>query len=145
MYEYIEFIICYGEGITPAQVKEETRKKEVVFARQLIMYFCVLFKVGSYAYIADIFGGKDHATVSHSIKAINNYIDTDKRKKGKIEYYDMLIRKVIHLKTKTDDLKDLLKPLEKEISDLEQRCINLTLQLAFLKKKAVLGDVITNG
>jgi hypothetical protein len=141
MYEYIEFIICYGEGITPDQVKEETRKKEVVFARQLIMYFCMKFKVGTQAAVGEMLGNKDHATVLHAIKSINNYMDTDKAKKGKIEYYEMLIRKVIHLKTKTDNLKDLLKPLEKEISELEQRCINLTLQLAFVRSKAAIAEV----
>lgn len=137
MYEYIEFIICYGQTISTDQVKQETRKEEIVYARQLIMYFCVMFKVGSYVFIGNLVGGKDHATVSHALKTIENYCDTDKIKKAKIDYYESLIRKVIKLTEKTENLKDVLKPLEEEISLLEQRCINLTIQLAFLRTKTL--------
>lgn len=135
MYDYIEFIICYGEGVTPADVKGETRKGEIVFARQLIMYFSVQNKVGTYAFIAECLGGMDHATVNHSLKVIKNYITTDKAKKSKIDYYTQLLGKVIILATKKDQLIDLLKPLEEEISALEARCINLNIQVAFLKQK----------
>jgi len=145
MYEYIEFIICYGQGIKPEEMKEETRKEEVVYVRQLIMYFCRKYNIGSLRAIGEMTAGKDHATVSHSVKTINNYIDTDKVKKVQIEYYDMLLGKVLTLAKQKDDLKELMKPLEKEISELEQRCINLTLQLAFLRKKTTLGEVMANG
>jgi hypothetical protein len=141
MYEYIEFIICYGEGFTPDQVKEENRKQEVVFARQLIMYFCRMFNVGSLAAVGELMGNKDHATVGHAVKTIKTYLEVSKAKKAKIEYYEMLIRKVIHLKSKTDGFKDLLNPLEKEISELEQRCINLQLQIAFLKNKTAMEEL----
>ena len=140
MYEYIEFIICYGEGITPDEVKIKTRKAEIVFARQLIMYFSMKFKVGTQGFIGNLTGGKDHATVIHSIKTINNYIETDKKKRFKIEYYEKLLGKVLDLElaSKTSDIKRVLKPLEKQISDLESRCINLSLQLTFLKKQTAI-------
>lgn len=135
IFDYIVFIICYGEGFKPEEVMIETRKAEVVFARQMIMYFSVSFKAGTLAWIGERTGGKDHATVLHSVKAINNYIDTDSRKRAKISYYRALIEKVIRLSKKTVDLKAAMEPLEKEISALEQRCINLTLQVSFLKEK----------
>lgn len=135
IYDYIEFIICYGEALKPEEIKVETRKGEIVYARQLIMYFSVLFKAGSYSSIGEKLGGKDHATVNHAIKAINNFIDTDKNRRSRIEYYKKLIEKVLFLSKKTVDLKAAMEPLEKEISALEQRCINLTVQVAFLKEK----------
>ena len=136
MFEYIEFIICYGEGVSPEDVKREDRAKELVFARHLIMYFSVILGVGSYAMIGELMG-KDHATISHALKAIANYIGTDKSVKAKIGYYDKLLRKVVKLTAKTDDLRGVLKPLEEQISELEQRCINLSLQVAFLKTKVL--------
>lgn len=138
MYEYIEFIICYGEGITPAQVKEKTREERILYTRQLIMYFCRLFKVGSLSQVGSHFDGengqlKDHATVIHACKVIENYIDTDKIKRAKIEYYCKIINQVISLSKKGEDIKKIIEPIEKQISELEARCINLTLQLAFIK------------
>lgn len=135
IYDYIEFIICYGEALKPEEIKLETRKGEIVYARQLIMYFSVLFKAGTYGFIGEKLGGKDHATVNHALKTINNYIHTDKIRRAKIEYYKKLIEKVLLLSQKTVDLKAAMEPLEKEISALEQRCINLTLQIGFLKEK----------
>lgn len=132
MFEFIEFIICYGEGFTPEQVREVTRKQEIVYTRQLIMYFSKEYNVGSYAFIASKFE-QDHATVNNALKVVKNYMDTDKEKKVKVEYYDKLIYKLNSLYKKSVDLTKVLDPLEKQISELEARCINLTLQLAFLK------------
>ena len=132
MFEYIKFINCYGEGFTPQMIREETRKSEVVYTRQLIMYFGRKYKVGSLYFIGDLLG-QDHATVSHAVKTINNYLDTDKAKKAKIEYYDKIIERVIVLNKKGEDIKAIIDPIEKQISELEARCINLTLQLSFLK------------
>lgn len=55
----------------------KSQKRDVVFARQLSMYFgCKLtkyslMKIGSYF-------GKDHATVLHAKKTINNLVETDR-------------------------------------------------------------------
>lgn len=136
MFEYIEFIICYGEGITTEQVKQVTRKAEIVFARQLIAYFAVKYKSGTLAAIGSLIGGKDHATVFHSVETINNYIETDKAKRAKIEYYDALIGKVLSVAKKTDDLKDILRPLEMEVSDLTKKIDELRAVLAPLEEEA---------
>ena len=135
MYDWIEFIICHGEGLTPEIVKQETRKGEIVYARQLIMYFSVLNDVGTYKWIGEQLGGKDHATIIHAVKVINNYRDTDKTKKAKIDYYEKMIDKIKGLNKQGELVKTLVRPLEKEISELEARCINLTLQIAFVKTK----------
>jgi len=136
MFEYIEFIICYGEGVKAEEVKTATRKSEIVFARQLIIYFSVLYKVGSYAVIGGFVGGKDHSTVCHSIETIQNYIETDKVKRMKIEYYSGLIDKVLGLAKKTDDLKGILRPLEMEVSELTKKIDDLRAVLALLEEEA---------
>jgi hypothetical protein len=133
MYEWIEFIISYGEGFNPEQIKNETREGEIVYARQLIHYFSVLFDVGTLKWIGEQTGGKDHATVMHSVKVINNYRDTNKTKRSKIDYYEKLINKLKDLNKQANQVKSIVAPLEREISQLEQRCINLSLQISFIK------------
>ncbi|MFW5916595.1 MAG: helix-turn-helix domain-containing protein [Bacteroidota bacterium] len=59
-------------------LKLRCRKREIVQARQIAMYFSKhrtkysLFKIGSF------FGGHDHATVLHACKTVNNLRDTDR-------------------------------------------------------------------
>ena len=62
-----------------------SRKAEVTYPRQLCHYFArKLYPAKSLQKIGDFYGGKNHATVLHSIKAINDYIDTDRVKAQEI-------------------------------------------------------------
>ena len=138
MYDWIEFVICYGEGFTSQQIKElqDLRKVEVAFTRQLILYFANKYKKecgGSLKNIGSRYG-KNHSTVLHAIKVIENYIETDKTKCAKIKYYEQLIGSIYLLVPKNEAIQKQLIPLENEISYLEQRVINLQLTLSFLKK-----------
>jgi len=65
-------------------LKSKTRKREVVQARQISMYFAKSLTKSSLATIGMHCGGKDHATVLHACRTVNNLIDTDKRFKGYI-------------------------------------------------------------
>jgi len=85
-FEHIRDRICEDQEIVPDQLQEDTRQGCIVFARYLIMFFAYKKQLGTLRHIADQFG-KDHATVSHSIKTINNYIDTDNKKRELIFYY----------------------------------------------------------
>ena len=44
-----------------------------------------------------------------------------------------MINKLKDLNKQTNQVKSIVAPLSPEISELEQRCINLTLQVAFMK------------
>jgi chromosomal replication initiator protein len=66
-------------------LKSKTRKREVVQARQIAMYFSKQMTKSSLATIGMHCGGKDHATVLHACKTVNNLMDTDKRFRGYIE------------------------------------------------------------
>ena len=70
--------ICIELEMDFEEVKnKKTRKKEYVYARHLYGYFCRIFTNESYSSIA-MFIKKDHATIIHSNRTINNWIDTDK-------------------------------------------------------------------
>jgi hypothetical protein len=54
----------------------KTRKREIVGARQISMSLSKRFTKFSLAYIGKEHGGKDHATVLHAVKTIQNLLDT---------------------------------------------------------------------
>ena len=72
-----------------------TRKGEVVQARQMTHYFLRKYTKLSLSVIGKIAGNKDHATVMHSIKVVNNLMSTEKAYKEIIDTIDSAIKKNI--------------------------------------------------
>ena len=66
-------------------LKSKTRKREIVQARQLAMFFAKQLTKSSLATIGAHCGGKDHATVLHACRTVNNLAETDKRFKRYVE------------------------------------------------------------
>jgi len=58
-------------------LKSKRRLKQIVFPRQIGMYLSRKLTPSSLIEIGDKFGGKDHATVIHSIKKIEEKINSD--------------------------------------------------------------------
>ena len=77
--DYIQKVVCDYFNMPHEMIKSKTRKREIVQARQIAMYFSKSFTKSSLATIGSQIGGKDHATVLHACKTVNNLIDTDKR------------------------------------------------------------------
>ena len=77
--DYIQKIVCDYFDMGIDLLKSKTRKREVVQARQLAMYFAKTFTKSSLSIIGSQCGGKDHATVLHACRTVNNLIDTDKK------------------------------------------------------------------
>ncbi len=83
--DYIQKVVCDYFNLSPDLLQSKTRKREIVQARQIAMYFSKTLTKSSLASIGALIGGKDHATVLHACKTVNNLMDTDKRFKGQIE------------------------------------------------------------
>jgi len=67
----------------------KTRKREVVQCRQIAMYFAMkLIKRTSLEKVGQQYGDKDHATVLHACKTVNNLIETNREFRMYIEYLD---------------------------------------------------------
>ena len=66
-----------GAGKNPKSEKDKARKKEIVIARQVAMYFSKDFTNNSLKSIGFHFGGRDHSTVIHAVQSVNDMIDTD--------------------------------------------------------------------
>lgn len=89
--DYIQKVICDYFNMGLDQLKSKTRKREVVQARQIAMYFAKQMTKSSLANIGMHCGGKDHATVLHACRTVNNLIDTDKKFK---QYVQELEKKI---------------------------------------------------
>lgn len=59
-------------------VKQKTRKRKISFTRQLFFYISKQKTKFSHANIGNYLG-KDHSTVTHSLRTVNNLIDSDKK------------------------------------------------------------------
>ena len=76
--DYIQKVVCDYFDLSIDTLKSKTRKRNIVQARQLAMYFSKQLTKSSLANIGARCGGKDHATVLHACKTVNNLVDTDK-------------------------------------------------------------------
>ena len=77
--DYIQKVVCNYFNLPIDQIQSKTRKREIVQARQVAMFFSKSLTKASLATIGTQIGGKDHATVLHACKTVNNLIETDKR------------------------------------------------------------------
>ncbi len=83
--DYIQKVVCDYFNLSPDMLQSKTRKREIVQARQIAMFFSKNLTKSSLASIGAQIGGKDHATVLHACKTVNNLMDTDKRFKTQID------------------------------------------------------------
>jgi len=77
--EYIQKIVCDYFDLPIEMLKSKTRKREVVQARQISMFFSKKMTKSSLANIGAHCGGKDHATVLHACRTVVNLSETDKQ------------------------------------------------------------------
>ena len=82
--DYIQKTVCDYYKVPIDLMQGKTRKREVVQARQVSMFFSKGLTKASLASIGSHIGGKDHATVLHACKTVNNLIDTDKHFRNQI-------------------------------------------------------------
>lgn len=83
--DYIQKVVCNYYEIPVESLKSKSRKREIVQARQIAMYFSKNLTKASLATIGAHIGGKDHATVLHAYKTVLNLMETDKHFRAQIE------------------------------------------------------------
>lgn len=83
--DYITKVVCEYFNVDEDKIREKNRKKEVVLARQVAMYFSKKLTKYSLKTIGLQFGGRDHSTVIHAYNNIDNMISEDTRLKDSIE------------------------------------------------------------
>ena len=83
--DYIQKTVCEYFKVKIEDIQSKTRKRDVVQARQLAMYFAKQYTKASLASIGTQIGKRDHATVLHACKTVKNLQETDKQFRGYIE------------------------------------------------------------
>ncbi len=66
-------------------LQSKTRKRHIVQARQIAMFFAKKYTQVSLASIGSQIGKRDHATVLHACKTVDNLVETDKQFKKYVE------------------------------------------------------------
>lgn len=79
-------------GIDNKTFNSKTRKREVVFARQAAMHLCKKYTTQSVSRIGLVVGGRDHATVLHALKSVDDLLETDNEFKEKYETVESLLK-----------------------------------------------------
>jgi chromosomal replication initiator protein DnaA len=90
--DYIQKKVCEYFNLPSDVLQAKTRKREIVQARQIAMYFSKSYTKASLSSIGSMIGGKDHATVLHACKTISNLIETDKSFKSQIDEIEKKIK-----------------------------------------------------
>lgn len=82
--ELIQKIVAEHYDIPVEKLKEKTRKRFVVRARQLSMYLAKQLSNKSLKHIGNAFGGRDHSTVIHACRSIETLLEADTRFKTEV-------------------------------------------------------------
>jgi len=75
--DYIQKTVSEFYNLNVGQLKDKTRKKEIVIARQIAMYFSKEYTNHSLKSIGYHFGGRDHSTVIHAVQSVNDMMDVN--------------------------------------------------------------------
>ncbi|WP_422079750.1 chromosomal replication initiator protein DnaA [Ulvibacterium sp.] len=89
--DYIQKVVSDYFEMDVATLQSKTRKRHIVQARQLAMFFAKKFTKASLASIGSQIGKRDHATVLHACKTVDNLAETDKQFR---KYIDDLTKKL---------------------------------------------------
>src|SRR6185436_20870068 len=82
--DYIQKVVCDYYKISVELVKSKTRKREIVQARQISMFYAKDLTKSSLKTIGMFFGGRDHSTVIHACQTVNDLMETDKQFKNDV-------------------------------------------------------------
>jgi chromosomal replication initiator protein len=83
--DVIQDIVADYYDVTVAELKSKARTKELVFARQVAMYFAKELTDLSLKSIGYHFGGRDHSTVIHAVQIISDANEQDEGVKENLQ------------------------------------------------------------
>jgi len=89
--DFIQKFVAEHFNTTVEAMKDKTRKREIVVARQVAMYFAKNNTNLSLKSIGLHFGNRDHSTVIHALTSVNDLMDTDRKFRARM---DDLIKKL---------------------------------------------------
>ena len=91
--EKIRDVVCEYFSLSIDAISTKSRKREVVQARQIAMYLSKQLTKSSLANIGFTIGQRDHATVLHACKIVNDLMDCDKNFRLSVKEIEEKLRK----------------------------------------------------
>ncbi len=88
----IRDMVCDFYGVSLESLLSESRKREIVQARQVAMYFAKIKTKDSLTTIGTTIGKRNHATVLHACKTVQDQTDTDKSFRSSIEELNRMFK-----------------------------------------------------
>ena len=89
--DLVQKVVAESFGVKISDLKSKRRTKTVVLPRQVAMYLCRTLVGSSLPETGQFFGGRDHSTVIHSCRVIEEKKEKDPELRAKI---DMLIKQL---------------------------------------------------
>ena len=83
--DHIIEVVCEYLNLDFARFNSTERTREIAQARQIAMYLAKQHTKAPLTTIGAAIGGRNHATVLHSCKAVSNLIETDKAFRRQVE------------------------------------------------------------
>lgn len=90
--DFIQKVVCDYYNMPVNQLFSKSRKRDIVHVRHSSMYFAKKYTDLSLSQIGAKCGDKDHATVLHACRAIENLIATDKKIKEDLNNIDKILK-----------------------------------------------------
>ncbi|MDR0845701.1 MAG: chromosomal replication initiator protein DnaA [Tannerella sp.] len=91
--EKIREVVCDYFQLKQDLIQTVSRKREIVQARQITMYLAKKYTQASLSHIGKIVGGKDHATVLHACKTVQDQMEINKTFRSTIESIEESLEK----------------------------------------------------
>jgi chromosomal replication initiator protein len=66
----VQEVVCEHFKVSLAELKSHRRERNLTHARQVAMYLCRTVADASFPAIAEKFGGRDHSTVMHAVRVV---------------------------------------------------------------------------
>jgi len=84
--EKIQSVVTKYYDLRQGDLLSRRRPQNIAGPRQVAMYLCRMFTSHSLQEIGDSFGGRDHGTVIHACKTVENMMDQDDSVKRAVEF-----------------------------------------------------------
>ena len=88
----IQETVCKYFNLELSAIQTNSRKREIVQARQIPMFLAKKYTDCSFSHIGKIVGKKDHATVLHACKTIKDQMETNKTFRSSVEEIENLLK-----------------------------------------------------
>lgn len=89
--ESIIDVVCDYLSIDRNRFNSSERKREIAQARQIAMFLAKRHTKAPLTQIGSAIGGRNHATVLHSCKTVQNMLDTDKAFRAQVEEIEKIV------------------------------------------------------